>query len=65
MKAIWYDRTGPAREVLQYGDRPTPQPGHGQAGFQCMTKVVIKRVTSHQARVVAAIAVDQIDHATT
>ncbi len=31
MKAIWYDATGPAREVLQYGDRPTPEPGHGQA----------------------------------
>jgi NADPH2:quinone reductase len=31
MKAIWYDRTGPAREVLQYGDLPTPSPGHGQA----------------------------------
>lgn len=31
MKAIWYDRTGPAREVLQFGDRPTPEPGHGQA----------------------------------
>lgn len=31
MKAIWYDRTGPAREVLQYGELPTPSPGHGQA----------------------------------
>ncbi|MBA4011134.1 MAG: NADPH:quinone reductase [Phenylobacterium sp.] len=31
MRAIWYDRTGPAREVLHLGDRPTPQPGQGQA----------------------------------
>lgn len=31
MKAIWYDHTGPAREVLQYGDLPTPTPGQGQA----------------------------------
>ena len=31
MKAIWYDRTGPAREVLEYGERPRPEPGHGQA----------------------------------
>ncbi len=31
MKAIWYDRTGPAREVLQHGDLPTPTPGQGQA----------------------------------
>lgn len=31
MKAIWYDRTGPAREVLEYGERPTPTAGQGQA----------------------------------
>lgn len=31
MKAIWYDRTGPARDVLQYGDLPTPVAGQGQA----------------------------------
>ena len=30
MKAVWYDRTGPAREVFQYGDLPDPQPGRGQ-----------------------------------
>ena len=31
MKAIWYDALGPAREVLQYGDRPKPSAGQGQA----------------------------------
>ncbi len=31
MRAIWYERTGPAREVLELGERPTPQAGHGQA----------------------------------
>lgn len=31
MRAIWYDRTGPARDVLELGERPTPQAGHGQA----------------------------------
>ncbi len=31
MKAIWYDRQGPAREVLQYGDFETPTPGRGEA----------------------------------
>jgi NADPH2:quinone reductase len=30
MKAVWYDRTGPAREVLQYGELPTPSAGVGQ-----------------------------------
>lgn len=31
MKAVWYDRTGPAREVLQHGELPTPTPERGQA----------------------------------
>jgi NADPH2:quinone reductase len=31
MQAVWYDRQGPAREVLQYGELPTPTPGRGEA----------------------------------
>ena len=31
MRAVWYDRQGPAREVLQYGELPTPTPGRGEA----------------------------------
>jgi NADPH2:quinone reductase len=27
MKAVWYDRQGPAAEVLQLGELPMPQPG--------------------------------------
>ena len=27
MRAAWYDRTGPAREVLVVGERPKPSPG--------------------------------------
>ncbi len=30
MKAVWYDRTGPAREVLVVGERPKPAPGRGE-----------------------------------
>ena len=30
MKAVWYERTGPAREVLEYGEVPTPAPGRWQ-----------------------------------
>ena len=30
MKAVWYERTGAAREVLNFGDRPTPQAGPGE-----------------------------------
>ena len=27
MHAAWYERTGPAREVLQVGQLPVPEPG--------------------------------------
>jgi NADPH2:quinone reductase len=30
MKAVWYDKQGPAREVLNYGDMPTPESGPGE-----------------------------------
>jgi NADPH2:quinone reductase len=30
MRAVWYDRTGPAAEVLQYGERPLPEPAPGE-----------------------------------
>lgn len=30
MRAAYYERTGPAREVLRVGDIPTPEPGPGE-----------------------------------
>ncbi|SDC32197.1 NADPH:quinone reductase [Belnapia rosea] len=30
MQAVWYTRTGPAREVLQFGQRPLPEPAPGE-----------------------------------
>jgi NADPH2:quinone reductase len=30
MKAVWYDRLGEARDVLQYGELPTPSAGPGE-----------------------------------
>lgn len=30
MRAVWYDRHGPAAEVLQVGDLPDPEPGPGE-----------------------------------
>ncbi len=30
MRAAWYERMGPAREVLTLGELPTPEPGHGE-----------------------------------
>jgi NADPH:quinone reductase len=34
MQAVWYERVGPAREVLMNGERPTPSPGHGEVLVQ-------------------------------
>ena len=30
MRAIWYDRQGPADQVLRLGDLPDPEPGPGE-----------------------------------
>ena len=30
MKAVWYEQTGPAPDVLTYGDMPTPSAGPGE-----------------------------------
>lgn len=30
MLAVWYERKGPAREVLQFGERPLPAPAAGE-----------------------------------
>ncbi|HEY0424284.1 MAG TPA: NADPH:quinone reductase [Rhodopila sp.] len=30
MRAVWYDRQGPANEVIETGEVPTPEPGIGQ-----------------------------------
>jgi NADPH:quinone reductase len=30
MKAVWYERNGPAREVLSFGEMPTPEAGVGE-----------------------------------
>jgi len=30
MRAVWYERNGPAAEVLTYGEMPTPSPGPGE-----------------------------------
>jgi NADPH2:quinone reductase len=30
MKAVWYDKQGPAKDVMVYGDAPTPEAGPGE-----------------------------------
>jgi NADPH2:quinone reductase len=47
MKAVWYERNGAAREVLQYGDLPDPVPGPGEVrvaiGFSGVNPSDVKR----------------------
>ncbi len=37
MKAVWYTRNGAAREVLEYGELPNPEPGIGEVRVKLHT----------------------------
>ena len=34
MRAAWYEKNGPAAEVLQIGELPIPEPGPGEVGVR-------------------------------
>jgi NADPH2:quinone reductase len=57
MIAAWYDKQGPAAEVLQVGDLATPQPGvlgrHGPAGVNRIVEVAVSDNIDVDAAVVA------------
>jgi len=40
MRAAWYERTGPAREVLVVGEMPDPEPGPGEVRVKLATSGV-------------------------
>ena len=40
MKAAFYERRGPARDVLQVGEQPTPQPGPGEVRVKVAVSAV-------------------------
>ncbi|RDK10022.1 NADPH:quinone reductase [Cupriavidus lacunae] len=40
MMAVWYDRQGPAPQVLQHGELPTPQPGPGEVRVRLYASAV-------------------------
>jgi NADPH2:quinone reductase len=46
MRAAWYERMGPAREVLVVGEMPRPQPGHGEV----LIKVEASGVNPHDTK---------------
>jgi NADPH2:quinone reductase len=40
MRAVWYERTGPARDVLTVGEMPKPEPGPGEVRVRLMASGV-------------------------
>ena len=40
MKAVWYERQGPAQEVLHYGELPTPVPAPGEVRVRLRASAV-------------------------
>ncbi|MFM8864368.1 MAG: NADPH:quinone reductase [Limnohabitans sp.] len=40
MKAVWYSQQGPAQDVLQFGELPTPSAGPGQVRVRLLTSGV-------------------------
>ncbi len=40
MRAVWYERTGPARDVLVVGEMPTPEPASGEVLVRLATSGV-------------------------
>ncbi len=46
MRAAWYERCGPAAEVLQIGELPCPQPGAGQV----LARVYVSGINPHDVK---------------
>src|SRR4029453_629629 len=46
MQAAWYERMGPAREVLSLGKLPVPEPGHGEV----LIKIGASGVNPHDTK---------------
>jgi len=49
MRAAWYERTGPAAEVLVLGDRPDPQPAAGEVRVRLVAAGVNPRDVKRRA----------------
>jgi len=49
MKAAWFDKFGPASEVLRVGDFETPRPGHGEVLVRMQTSAINPSDTKKRA----------------
>ncbi len=49
MRAVWYDRQGPAAEVLQVGDLPDPEPGPGEVRVRLRRTALMTVAPAHTA----------------
>src|SRR4051794_3519478 len=54
MRAAWYDRPGPAAEVLQVGELPAPEPGPGEVRVRVLVSGVNPGDTKKRADWVGA-----------
>jgi len=46
LRAVFYERTGPAAEVLQFGEVETPRPGHGEV----LVEIAASGVNPHDTK---------------
>ena len=60
MKAVWYQRVGSAREVLQFGDLPTPQPAPGEVRVRLLASGVNPSDVKARAGARGALAFDRV-----
>ncbi len=57
MRAAWYEKNGPAREVIKVGELPDPQPGAGEVRVRIQTSGVnpsdVKRRTGNLGQMIS------------
>jgi NADPH:quinone reductase-like Zn-dependent oxidoreductase len=60
MRAVWYERNGPASEVLEQGEMETPRPGHGEVRVRLRTSGINPSDVKTRAGTVRKIAFPRI-----
>ena len=60
MKAVWYERTGPAPEVLVHGETPTPMAGPGEVRVRLEASGSFSAMVAHRVRLESVTEVDRV-----